>query len=147
MDVTSLVASAAAVITALLSYLGGRQMAHLAHRREVARLARLVRNDTAAAEQAAAQADERARGAVLAERNELLARWRVTLDEAREERRRLVEEHRVETARLRQEHRDELAGYRESAQAVIADLRVQNRALRDQLNAEYARRYGRTTHD
>ena len=134
MDLVDLAGPAAAVVTAVLTYLGGRHVARVERRREEARLAESARDEASAVEQALAAVHEQARASIVAERNQLLARWQVTLDEAREERRRLVEEHRAEVARLRREARDELVAARESAQATIDELRARIRSLREQVN-------------
>ncbi len=124
-------APVAAVVTAVLAYLGARHMARLERLREEARLAEAARDEATALEQSLSAAHDQARAALIAERNELLGRWQRTLDEAREERRRLVQEHRIEITRLRHEARDELAAARESARLVITELRAQVAELRD----------------
>ncbi|WP_143035991.1 hypothetical protein [Lentzea fradiae] len=68
---------------------------------------------------------EQARAAVAAERDQLLGRWQQTLDEAHEERRRLVEDHRVEIERVRQAARWEVDRVRRESAVIVAQLRAQ----------------------
>ncbi|MGQ0838103.1 hypothetical protein [Actinokineospora sp.] len=125
MDLVGLGGPVAAVLAALLSYLGARRMIRLEHAKEEARQHAQRRADEATRQQAAAALGEQARAAVVAERDQLLGRWQQTLDEAHEERRRLVEDHRVEIARVRKQSQWEVDRVRRETAAIIADLRAQ----------------------
>lgn len=134
-DWQSLGTPIAAVCTAILTYLGTRHVTKVERRREEARLAEVARDEALVVEQALSVAHEKARAAIILERNELLERWQRTLDEARDDRQRLLHEHRAEIARVREEARDEVASVRESAQLIIGDLRRQVVQLRSDLQA------------
>jgi hypothetical protein len=129
---------AAAIITAILTFLGTRHVARLERSREEARIAEAARDEASVVEKALSEVYDRSRAAIVTERNELLERWQRTLDEARDERRRLMEEHRLEISRVRQETRDEVADAREGAQLVVGDLREQLSALRAELERQRA---------
>jgi len=131
---------AAAVVTAVLTFLGTRHVARLERSREEARLAEAARDEASVVEKALSAVHDQARSDIFNERNELLERWQRTLDEARDDRQRLTAEHRAELSRVRQETRDEIIAVRESAQLVVSDLRTQLNDLRAQLESNLAAR-------
>lgn len=130
MDWQAIGPPAAAIITAVLTFLGTRHVARLERSREEARIAEAARDEASMVEKALSEVHDRARVAIVNERNELLERWQRTLDEARDDRRRLMEDHRLEIARLREQTSDEIAAMRKSSHAVVSDLKMQLDALR-----------------
>lgn len=125
MDPLQVGGPAAAIVTAFLSYLAARRMIRHEHLKEEARQAEKQHADDLLRQHAAVTLADQARAAVVAERDQLLGRWQQTLDEAREERRRLVEDHRAELARVRKQAEWEVERVRRESAAVIAQLRAQ----------------------
>lgn len=125
MDLLQLGGPVAAVITALLSFLGARRMIKLERAKEALRHAEQQRAEELDRKRAAENLVDQARAAVAAERDQLLGRWQQTLDEAYEERRRLVEDHRVEIERVRQQARWEVDRVRRESAVIVSQLRAQ----------------------
>jgi hypothetical protein len=125
MDFLQLGGPVAAVLTAIISYFGARRMIRLERAKEQARKAEQRRAEDRKREEVAEALAEQARAAVVAERDQLLGRWQQTLDEANEERRRLVEDHRVEIERVRKQAQWEVDRVRRESAAIISQLRAQ----------------------
>ncbi|SMC51483.1 hypothetical protein [Lentzea albidocapillata] len=125
MDFLQLGGPIAAVVTAFLSFFGARRMIRHERAKEELRHAEQQRAEEMVRQRAADNLVDQARAAVVAERDQLLGRWQQTLDEAQEERRRLVEDHRVEIERVRQQARWEVDRVRRESAAIVTHLRAQ----------------------
>ncbi|MFD4673319.1 hypothetical protein ACFWNN_26590 [Lentzea sp. NPDC058450] len=125
MDFLQLGGPVAAVITALLSFLAARRMIRHERAKEDVRHAEQQREESQNRQRAADNLVDQARAAVASERDQLLGRWQQTLDEANEERRRLVEDHRVEIERVRQQARWEIDRVRRESAMIVTQLRAQ----------------------
>lgn len=130
---------ATAVVTAFLSYLGVRRMMRHEHLKEEVRQVEKQRADEVARQRVVAEAAELARVAVLTERDQLLTRWQKTLDQAYDERRRLVEDHRLELTRLAKVRRlaeAEIKRVRLETDECIASLRTALATRQHQLDED-----------
>lgn len=125
MDVWQWGGPIAAVLTALVSYVSARRMIKHERMKVAIRHAEQKREEERVRQQAADALVEQAAAAVAAERDQLLSRWQQTLDEANEERRRLVEDHRMEIERVRKQSQWEVERVRRESAAIVSQLRAQ----------------------